>query len=222
MTKWAAVDASALSDSSSPRRMAKSSLRAAAKCCAGTVPFVASRWDLRIGQVRTEIWTVPRLIARIIPGRKNVSGAELNPVSLCGVNHALHQADDSSPPLPAFAALPAAGMAVWHVGLVPESSFQGREASHGDTQQRESVPKFGTRCPQTRGGGLKSPKRIGCHGFARSVWRLGAKRRYPQFREQRISSRPIAPLHPRVTFAGTVLLAFYADAIARIRGRGSV
>jgi hypothetical protein len=54
--------------------MAKSSLRAAAKCCAGTVPFVASRWDLRIGQVRTEIWTVPRLIARIIPGRKMFQG----------------------------------------------------------------------------------------------------------------------------------------------------
>jgi len=75
--------------------MAKSSLRAAAKCCAGAVPFVASRWDLHIWQVRTEIWTVPRLIARFIPGRKNVSGAELNPLSLCGVNHALHQADDS-------------------------------------------------------------------------------------------------------------------------------
>ena len=74
MTKWAAVDASALSDSSSPRRMAKSSLRAAAKCCAGTVSFVASRWDLHIGQVRTEIWTVPRLIARIIPGRKMFQG----------------------------------------------------------------------------------------------------------------------------------------------------
>jgi len=59
------------------------------------VPFVASRWNLHIGQVRTEIWTVPPLIARIIPGRKNVSGAELNPLSRCGVNHALHQADDS-------------------------------------------------------------------------------------------------------------------------------
>jgi len=29
------------------------------------------------------------------PGRKIVSGAQLNPLSWCGVNHALHQADDS-------------------------------------------------------------------------------------------------------------------------------
>ena len=66
-TKWAGVDASAFSDSSSPWRMAKSSL----------------------------IWTVPRLIARLIPARQIVSGAELHPVSLRGVNHALHHADDS-------------------------------------------------------------------------------------------------------------------------------
>ena len=115
MTKWAGIDASALSDSSSPRRVAKSSLLAAAKCCASacsvccvllrdqppgckTVPaeIISSRWDLHIGQVRSEIWTVPRLTARLIRGRKNVSGAELNPLSPCGVNHALHQADDSA------------------------------------------------------------------------------------------------------------------------------
>ena len=39
MTKWARVDAAAFSDSSSPRRVAKSSLRAAAKCCAGVFRF---------------------------------------------------------------------------------------------------------------------------------------------------------------------------------------
>jgi len=34
------------------------------------------------------------------------------------------------PPLPAFAAFPAAGVTVRHVGLVPESSIHGRETSH--------------------------------------------------------------------------------------------
>jgi hypothetical protein len=157
MTKWAAVDASALSDSSSPRRMTKSSLRAAAKCCASTVPSVASRWDLHIGQVRTEIWTVPRLIARIIPGRKNVSGAQLNPLTLCGVNHALHQADDSSPPLPAFAAIPAAGVAVRHVGLVPESSFQGREPR---TETLSNGKVFRNLEHATRRGGAVAQSRL--------------------------------------------------------------
>jgi hypothetical protein len=77
MTKWAGVDASAFSDSSSPRRVAKSSLRAAAKCCAG----------------ECSVCCIPRLIARLIPGKKIVSGAEFNRVSQRGVNHALHHAD---------------------------------------------------------------------------------------------------------------------------------
>jgi hypothetical protein len=55
-----------------------------------------------------------------------------------------------SPPLPAFAAFPAAGVVVRHVGLVPESSIHGRETSHGDARQRENVPKFGTRYLQRR------------------------------------------------------------------------
>ncbi len=70
-----------------------------------------------------------------------------------------------SPSLPAFAAFPAAGVAVRRFSLVPGSSIHGRETLQSDASQQENVPKFGTRCLRRWTGSVKSPKRIGCRGF---------------------------------------------------------
>jgi hypothetical protein len=52
--------------------------------------------NLLFKQASTNIYTVPRLITRLFPSKKIVSGAQLNPVSRRGVNHALHQADENA------------------------------------------------------------------------------------------------------------------------------
>jgi hypothetical protein len=125
-----------------------------------------------------------------------------------------------SPP-PAFAAFPAAGAAARHVGLVPESSIHGLQTSPGDASQRENVPKFGTRCLQSRGGGPKLPKRSAAPGLP-GVF-CGSQPKPPPSpipRTPNILELP-SPLRPRFTFAGTVLLASYAGAIARIRRQDS-
>lgn len=82
-----------------------------------------------------------------------------------------------SPPLPVFAAFPAAGFAVRRFSLVPGSPIHGRETSHSDASQQKNVPDFGTRCLCRRTCSLKSPERIGCPGFAGVFGGSARKRR---------------------------------------------
>jgi hypothetical protein len=79
--------------------------------------------------------------------------------------------------LPALAAFPAAMFSFRRLGLVPESSIHGRDASYRDASQRENVPGFGTRYLRRRTGSLKSLKRIGCPGFAGVFGGSARKRR---------------------------------------------
>lgn len=114
--------------------------------------------------------SVPRLIARMIRGRKIVSGAELNPVSLCRVNHALHQTDFLSPPRPACAAFREAGLAVRSLSLVPGSPLRRCETSHGAASQQENVPNFETHCLRKRSCALKSPQKDRLHQRFDPLW----------------------------------------------------
>jgi hypothetical protein len=182
-----------------------------------TGDITASRWDLHIGQVRTEIWTVPPLTTRIIPGRKNVSGAELNPLSLCGVNHALHQADDSVAAAAGLRRFSGGGCGCAARRLVTESSITDAkprtETLRNGKMFRnlERAARRGAAVAQSRLKGTAGPGLPGVFGSPER------NRRCPQFREPRTSSSSVAPPRPRFTSAGTVLLAFHAAAIARIR-----
>lgn len=62
-----------------------------------------------------------------------------------------------SPPLPALAALPTAGLAVRRFSLVPGPPIHGRETLRSEALRQENVPYFRTRCLR-RGGAVGSSR----------------------------------------------------------------